>query len=103
MPETLYGHLKTMMDPSQTDEEKFVCAKELTKDLQGVAKALLGYADLLEESDFEVAGNNRNRESVRQNVMVFRAVANRLISGDSADPKVQRDCAKMIEMVPKWF
>ena len=103
VPEALYGHLEMMGDLNKGDEEKLACAEMLTKEMQLVAKELLGYADLLEESDFEVAGNNRNRESVRQKVTAFRVVANRLISGDPADPTVQRDCAELIYMLPKWF
>lgn len=103
VPDALFGRLELMADRVKGGEAKQACAEALTRDLQTVATELLDYASLLEESDFEVAGQDNNRAVVRDKVLEFREVAKRLVSGDPSDQNVQKDCATMIYMVPQWF
>ena len=103
--ESLSRQLKIMGDVSKTDEEKFGCAEELTKALQTVTTSLGDYARYLEEEDEdeEEAGQRRKDTDVKANIKQFKAVADRLLSGDSSDPDVQQGCAELIYMVPNWF
>ena len=102
VPETLYGHLKTMKDPAQTDEAKLACAKELTKEVQAVAKALVEYANLTAQMKYVERSSARKVKEDKE-TEEFSELAGLLVSGDSAALSTQEYCAKMIEKVPEWF
>jgi hypothetical protein len=92
-----------MGDSSKGDDEKLVCAEALTKEIQTVTKSLVDYTKYWEEEDEEEAGERRKETEAKDNIKLFKAVADKLLGADPSDPDVQASCAEMIYMVPKWF